>query len=921
MANRRVTKRGSIAPAAGLRVTGSKTARAIARAPKLDSLGTPAKAPDKLIPVLATLVDGPPPDPAEWVFEIKFDGYRMLTRIDGRDVRLITRNGNDWTSKLPELTKALSNLKLKSGWLDGEIVMPGKDGKTSFQALQNAFDSSRTAEMVYYLFDLPYYDGRDLRAVPLDKRRELLEAILKRAGDPIRFSAAFDAPPAELVASACKLGLEGMIGKRKTSSYSSRRSPDWIKLKCTHRQEFVIGGWTDPKGGRVGFGALLLGVYDEHGRLAYAGKVGTGFDDRKLSEMRKQFAAVESDSKPFAGATSDVRTAHWLKPKLVAEVSFSEWTEDGHLRHPVFVALRTDKPARAIIREAPVTPLGPDAEEGTPTLPANLRVTNPARVVDPSIGATKVEVLRYYASVGMLMMPHLKGRPVSLVRAPQGITQQLFFQKHLEKGEMAGIERLDPALDRDHVPLLEVATPLGLLSSAQMNVIEFHTWNAVKAAIDKPDRMTFDLDPGEGLDWPSMQQAATLMKGFLEQLGLPAFLKTSGGKGLHVVTPIRRQYGWDDVKDFSETIVQHMAQTLPDLFVAKSGPKNRVGRIFIDYLRNGFGATTAAAWSVRARPGLGISVPVDWKELKKLTGGAHWTLRNSAERLEVGNAPWADYEKSARSIGAAMKTLGFASQGATGIPKAGRTKPLTKKRVSMDPPASLALYQQKRDFTQTAEPSGRLPVASSEQLRFVIQKHAASHLHYDLRLELDGVFKSWAVTRGPSMDPAVKRLAVEVEDHPLDYGDFEGTIPKGQYGGGTVQLWDRGYWAPVGPKSAADGLKSGDFKFILAGTRLQGSWVLVRIKNDRSGGKRINWLLIKHKDEYAKPGKAQALLELDESVASGRSMEQIASGKGKAPKPFMLSKARIRPDAVWRSNREDKTRSVLQPRAGAKRAK
>jgi bifunctional non-homologous end joining protein LigD len=623
------------------------------------SLGVPGKAPDKLTPVLATLVDAPPPDAGDWIFEIKFDGYRMLARIDTKGVRLITRNGHDWTSKLPQLAKALARMKLKPGWLDGEIVMLGKNGNTSFQALQNAFDSSRTADMVYFLFDVPYYNGRDLRSEPLEKRRALLESLVANAPESIRFSAAFDAPPEELVASACKLGLEGMIGKRRSSTYSSKRSPDWIKLKCTHRQEFVIGGWTDPKGGRVGFGALLLGVYETDGTLTYAGKVGTGFDDRKLGELRKKFAVVTSEAKPFSGATADVRKAHWLKPRLVAEVAFSEWTQDGHLRHPVFVALRTDKPAKAIVREAPVTPLGPDSEEGTTSLPANLRVTHPERVIDPSTGATKIEVLRYYAAVGLLMMPHLKSRPVSLVRAPQGITKQLFFQKHLDKGEMAGIERLDPSLDRDHVPLLEVAAPLGLLSSAQMNVIEFHTWNAVKGAIDKPDRMTFDLDPGEGLDWPSMQQAATLMHAFLTQLGLPAYLKTSGGKGLHVVTPIRRQYGWDEVKAFSQRIVQHMAQTLPDLFVAKSGPKNRVGKIFIDYLRNGFGATTATAWSVRARPGLGISVPVDWTELERISGGAHWAMRNVQQRLETGNTPWDGYEKAARSIGAAMKTLGF----------------------------------------------------------------------------------------------------------------------------------------------------------------------------------------------------------------------------------------------------------------------
>jgi bifunctional non-homologous end joining protein LigD len=354
---------------------------------------------------------------------------------------------------------------------------------------------------------------------------------------------------------------------------------------------------------------------------------------------------------------------------MVAEVTFSEWTGDGHLRHPVFHALRTDKPAASVVREDPVAPLGPDAEEAGTTaattgepasrIPSSLKVTHPDRVVDAESGVTKIEVIRYYALVGELMMEHLAGRPVSLVRAPEGVGKTMFFQKHSDRHRMEGIEPLDQKLDPDHPPYLEVRATPGLLSAAQMNVIEFHTWNCVKSRFDTPDRIVFDLDPGDGTSWRDVQNGARLMQGFLQELKLAPYLKTSGGKGLHVVVPIKPEFDWDTVKSFSQAVVVHMSKALPELFVAKSGGRNRVGKVFIDYLRNGFGATTASAWSVRARPGLGISVPVAWSELPKLKGGAQWTVRNAHLRLDEGNAPWADYRRQAKSVKPGMKKLDF----------------------------------------------------------------------------------------------------------------------------------------------------------------------------------------------------------------------------------------------------------------------
>jgi bifunctional non-homologous end joining protein LigD len=634
----------------------------------------PGALPQVLQPQLATLVDEPPPDADNWIYEIKFDGYRMLTRAEGGKVRLVTRNGNDWTRRMPELARALEAMELPDGWYDGEIIMPGERAPADFQALQGAFDSARTANLVYYLFDLPYCAGHDLRNVPLEQRREVLQRIVQRKpNDRVRFSAVFDAPAQDVLVSACRLGLEGVIAKRRRSAYVTRRSSDWVKLKCGQRQEFVIGGYTDPKGSRTGIGSLLLGVHDDEGRLHYAGNVGTGFNEQALRDLRQRLDALHAEQPPFTAGTDIPRKAHWVRPELVCEVAFGEWTRDGRIRHSVFHGLRSDKPPHAITREQAVHRTPEDkpaaaarkaaAKQAAPRasmgLPASLRVSNPDRVVDPETGLTKIELVRYYALVAPLMMEHLENRPIAMLRAPEGIGGELFFQKHLERYKMPGVVQLDPSIFPGHHSMLKIASTEGVLAAAQMNVVEFHTWNGTVPKIDRPDRMTFDIDPGEGITWTQIQEAAQLVRALLQELGLPAFLKTSGGKGLHVVVPLRRQFDWDAVKDFSQAIVQHLARTLPDRFVAKSGPKNRVGRIFIDYLRNGYGATTVCAWSARARSGLGISVPVRWEELAKLKSAAQWTVATVHERLDQGNAPWTDYEASRASLGTAMKKLGF----------------------------------------------------------------------------------------------------------------------------------------------------------------------------------------------------------------------------------------------------------------------
>ncbi|MGE5096758.1 MAG: DNA ligase D [Betaproteobacteria bacterium] len=634
-----------------------------------------SKLPLALFPQLATLVDEPPAGEG-WIYELKFDGYRIVTRIDGDDVRLFTRNGNNWTAKLKSLAGEIRDLGIASAWLDGEIVVMNPKGTPDFQLLQNAFEASKTKDIVYFVFDLPYFGGHDLARVPLAQRRELLAKVLESNQSPrIRFSEAFDVPATDLLETACRQGLEGLIGKRADAPYASTRSSSWVKVKCTRRQEFVVAGFTDPKGSRVGFGSLLLGVHDGEGHLRYAGSVGTGFDDAGLRELYAKLKSLETDKDPFFERRRDVK-GHWVKPRLVAEVSFTEWTSDGRIRHPVFQGLRSDKDPEAITREqekhveqvdgdaprgrtpktrakrtadAGVRPRG--ASPGSEALP--MKITHGDRVIDPVTKATKLDIVKYYADIAEDMLPHLAGRPIALVRAPAGVTGQLFFQKHTEKVKIPGIRQLDRSFWPGHPAMIEVASRETLVAAAQVNVVELHTWNSTTADIAHPDRVIFDMDPGEGVDWSTLKEATALMKKMLDMLGLASFLKTSGGKGLHVVVPLTPSPDWnyDRVKDFSEAVVKHMARTIPKLFVVKSGPKNRVGRIFIDFLRNGKGATTIAAFSARARPGLGVSVPVTWKELPGIEAADQWTIFNVRERLhKLRSDPWRGYATTKQTL-------------------------------------------------------------------------------------------------------------------------------------------------------------------------------------------------------------------------------------------------------------------------------
>jgi bifunctional non-homologous end joining protein LigD len=617
--------------------------------PAVPAGAIPAELPSRLEPQLATLVDRP--RPGEWLYEIKLDGYRMLAHVGGsNDVRLFTRRGNDWTARFPTLIAELIAAALPSGWYDGEIVMLDEDGIPSFNALQNAIDGGRNAGIVFYLFDAPYMDGLDLRRVPVEKRRALLQAKFKET-DRLRFSKELEGPPRDLLASACRMGLEGIIGKRRGSLYVSRRSDDWIKLPCVQRQEFVIGGYTWPDESRndPGIGALLVGQVDAGGLLKYSGKVGTGFTWDMSAQLRQRLDALAQPNRPFAGSTGHDRHATWVRPELVCEVAYREWPEGGSLRAASFKGLRQDKPGTAVIREVAVAP--------APAKVSQVKITHGDRVMDPSSGLTKLDLVRYYADVAAWALPHVKGRHVYVARFPDGIEGVRIFQQHPEG--MEGLRGTDPALWSGHEPAIAIDSAEDLVAAAQLSVVELHTWNSTAEAIKHPDRVIFDLDPGEGVPWAHVQEAALLTRAMLSELGLRSWLKTTGGKGLHVVVPLIPEVDYATAKAFTQSVVQHMARTIPARFVAKAGSSNRKEKIFIDFLRNGQSQSTAAAFSARARPGLPVSMPIAWEQLPGVKSGAEWDIVGAVPYLQrLKSDPWAGYWKANQSLPAAIEALG-----------------------------------------------------------------------------------------------------------------------------------------------------------------------------------------------------------------------------------------------------------------------
>ena len=627
------------------------------RAARLDGARATSKHAGFRAPQLAKLQQEVPAGD-DWLHEAKWDGYRLIAEIRRGRVRLWSRNEREWTGQAPEIVSALEALDLDEAVLDGELVA-GAGRQEDFGLLQATLAGEKNATLSYVLFDILQVDGVDLAGSPQYQRKALLAEIMKSPPDRLVYSSHIVGRGEEALKMAIERGLEGIISKRADAPYHAGRGDAWRKIKQRDAEEFAVVGFTAPKGRRAGLGALLLAAPEGARGWRYAGRVGTGMSDALLDSLAKQLAkgARATPTAQVDVDDPDLRRARWVVPRLVAEVFHHGRGNQGLLRQPALKTLRRDK-RPADLREARPS-AGDTAMPATRTHApdAGIELTHPGRVVFPDSGITKQQVFDYYRAMARWLLPELDGRPLSVVRCPQGAGRPCFFQKH----HTAGMDRVEAVpLEEEggtRADYLVVRDEAGLLELVQFNALEFHPWGARADAPDLADRIVFDLDPGPDVAWPRVVEAARLVRKRLRALGLTSFVRTSGGKGLHVVVPLKRLRDWDSTKAFSQAVVQHLARTIPQRFVAKSGPRNRVGKIFVDYLRNGRGATTVAAWSARARPGLGVSVPVAWAELPSLTGGAHWNLANIESRLRVGNAPWQGYDAAATALGAAMSML------------------------------------------------------------------------------------------------------------------------------------------------------------------------------------------------------------------------------------------------------------------------
>ncbi|MES2563271.1 MAG: DNA ligase D, partial [Pseudomonadota bacterium] len=646
-----------------------------------------APLPKMIAPELATLVKQPPPGDA-WVHEMKLDGYRMVCRIEGGQGQIFSRNKNEWTDNFPTIARCLGRLPVDSAWIDGEVVVMQADGRTSFQALQNALSGEEQSALLYFAFDLMYVNGYDLRRVALIDRKRVLESVLAAVPDALRFSSHVQGSGERFFEQACKLKLEGMIAKRAQSTYQSARTRDWLKVKCGMRQEMVIGGYTDPAGSRSGFGALLLGVYERDGTLRYSGKVGTGFDDATLKTLHKRLLALETSAPAFSNPPRgyEAKGAHWVQPELVAEVEFTEWTNEGTLRHPSFQGLREDKHAKEVVREMPATTetaekieaprAGGESKVKAPSKPtkraaktankaaesvagtatvAGIKLSNPDKVLYPEAGLTKRDLATFYENIGEWLLPHLRNRPLTLVRCPNGWDKQCFYQKHPDAKVNPLIERV--TVEESNGPTLYmVANSVpAIVALLQMGALELHPFGSCTPKLHCPDRIIFDFDPDDAISWERLVEAVHLLKTLLEELGLKPFIKTTGGKGLHVVIPIRPNFGWDEIKPFTKAIAELLEQSFPDRFVSNMSKAKRRGKIFIDYLRNGEGATAVAAYSLRAREGAPVATPVGWEELAQDVRRDYFNVRNVPERLQrMTRDPWGDFFTIKQSVTRAM---------------------------------------------------------------------------------------------------------------------------------------------------------------------------------------------------------------------------------------------------------------------------
>jgi bifunctional non-homologous end joining protein LigD len=601
-------------------------------------------------PQLATLVDAPP-EGAGWLHEIKYDGYRAVVALASGKVAIHTRNGFDWTDRFHGLVAPLAKLPCDGALIDGEIAVTDAKGHTDFGALQEALSNGGDG-IGYYMFDLLRLDDRDLRDAPLLERKALLKALLKDAPSkgPLIYSDHLNGPGKKIFTHACDLQLEGIVSKRIDAHYQSGRTKSWLKSKCGIGQEFVVIGWRPSnKAGRP-FSSLLLAVRDGNA-LRYAGRVGSGYSAQGLDDLAAEFESLACKNSPVQGVPPSVgRSARFLKPVLVAQIALRGWTRDGLIRQGSFKGMRSDKSAREIVRERPMTAakamkLRKDERlaGGDSEAIKGVRVTHPSRLLFATPKVSKRDLIAYYLGAADRMLPHLVERPISLVRCPRGSGKECFFQKHASNGFPKEFHRVSIRDKSGNDEYLYIKDVRGLLAAVQLGVLEIHTWGCHIDAVEKPDRLVFDFDPDEGLAFSKVRDAAYAMRGRLKKLGLESFPMVTGGKGIHVVVPLKRGHSWDAHKDFAEAIARVMASDEPDRYVVVMSKTKRKGKIFIDYLRNQRGATAIAPFSTRARAGAYAALPVSWRTLSNLKS-AHPAEVLNAARFIAGRDAWQGYK-------------------------------------------------------------------------------------------------------------------------------------------------------------------------------------------------------------------------------------------------------------------------------------
>jgi bifunctional non-homologous end joining protein LigD len=612
-----------------------------------------ADPPKFVSPQLATLVDAPP-EGKDWVHEIKFDGYRIMAAVGGGRVVVYTRTGLDWTDKFRPILRALADLPIRSALIDGEAVVRDENGRSNFGKLQRAIAEGKDG-IVLFAFDLLSLDGKDLRRLPLIERKKQLAALLAdqpKAG-PLFYSDHVVGKGGETYERVCQMKLEGIVSKRAEAPYRSERTRGWLKTKCGASQEFVIIGWQPSPVKARPFSSLLVATRDE-GKLAYRGRVGSGYGERELKQVWAEIEKRGVKEPPADDIPREVRRAsRFVKPDLVAEVDFAGWTEEGYVRHGAFKGLRFDKKPADVVREMPKEDLGPDPpsvitvdkdrDAGTIEI-AGVRVTHPNRYVFAAQRISKRQLIDYYLGVAPLILPHVADRPLSIVRCPAGAEGDCFFQKHASPGFPDAFKPITIKDKAEKGEYFYITDERGLVASVQMGVLEFHIWGSHIKTLEKPDRIVFDFDPDDAVDFATVKLAAQEMRDRLKQLGLVSFPMATGGKGIHVVLPLKPHDDWDDVKAFAEAMARTMAADGPDRYLAEMSKTKRTGRIFIDYLRNGRGATAIAPYSTRARKGAPLAWPVSWAGLAKLKSAHETTVENAAAVLKREKTnPWREY--------------------------------------------------------------------------------------------------------------------------------------------------------------------------------------------------------------------------------------------------------------------------------------